>query len=78
MRIRVTRLTVVPEGKPIYDETATEVEITDEGGGEFLIIKQTGGGQGEIRIDAEEWRWVREAIDRMIKEAQPRERPNSD
>ena len=71
MRIRVTQLTVVPEGKPIYDETATQVEITDEGGGEFLIIKQTGGGKGEIRIDAEEWRWVREAIDRMIKEVQP-------
>jgi len=71
MRIRVTQLTVVPEGKPIYDETATQVEITDEGGGEFLIIKQTGGGKGETRIDAEEWRWVREAIDRMIKEVQP-------
>ena len=71
VKIRVTQLTVVMEGKPIYDESATQVEITDEGGGEFLVVKQTTGGQGEIKIDATEWSAVREAIDNLIKEVKP-------
>ncbi len=71
MKIRVTQLTVVMEGKPIYDESATQVEITDEGGGEFLVVKQTTGGRGEIKIDATEWSAVREAIDNLIKEVKP-------
>ena len=68
MKIRVTQLTVVPDGKPIYDESATQVEITDEGGGEFLIIRQAGvvGRQNEIRLDDDEWPTIREAIERMI------------
>ncbi len=68
MRIRVTQLTVVADDKPIFDESATQVEITDEGGGEFVLVKQTGGGQAVVRIDPHEWDRVREAIDQMIRE----------
>jgi hypothetical protein len=71
MRIRVTQLTVVADDKPIFDESATQVEITDEGGGEFVLVKQTGGGQAEIKIDIYEWDRVREAIDQMIRECKP-------
>ena len=71
MRIRVTQLTVVADDKPIFDESATQVEITDEGGGEFVLVKQTGSGQSEIRIDSNEWDRVREAIDQMIRECKP-------
>jgi hypothetical protein len=71
MKIRITQLTVVPDGKPIYDETATSVEITDEGGGEFLIVRQVGSGDGQIRLDDNEWPTIREAIDRMMKEVKP-------
>jgi hypothetical protein len=75
MKIRITQLTVVPDGKPIFDESATQVEITDEGGGEFLIIRQTGvvGRQNEIRLDDDEWPTIREAIERMIDEVKAQE-----
>jgi nitrogen fixation protein FixH len=68
MRIRVTQLTVVADDKPIFDESATQVEITDEGGGEFVLVRQTGSGQAVVRIDPHEWDRVREAIDQMIRE----------
>jgi hypothetical protein len=73
MKIRVTQLTVVPDGKPIFDESATQVEITDEGGGEFLVIRQTGAGGGQIRLDVDEWPTIREAIERMIDEVKEQE-----
>jgi hypothetical protein len=68
MKIRITQLTVVPNGKPIFDESATQVEITDEGGGEFLVIRQPGVIGRYIRLDADEWPTIREAIERMIDE----------
>lgn len=71
MRIRVTQLTVVADDKPIFDESATQVEITDEGGGEFVLVKQTFSSKGEIKIDPSEWDRVREAIDQMIRECKP-------
>jgi hypothetical protein len=71
MRIRVTQLTVVADDKPIFDESATQVEITDEGGGEFVLVRQTGSGQAVVRIDPHEWDRVREAIDQMIRECNP-------
>jgi hypothetical protein len=69
MKIRVTQLTVVPDGKAIFDELATQVEIQDEGAGEFVVVKQTSSAQGEIKIDPAEWPIVREAIGRMVEEA---------
>ena len=71
MRIRVTQLTVVADDKPIFDESATQMEITDEGGGEFVLVRQTGSGQAVVRIDPHEWDRVREAIDQMIRECKP-------
>jgi hypothetical protein len=73
MKIRFTQLTVVPDGKPVFDESATMIEITDEGGGEFLIIRQTGDGGGQIRLDADEWPAIRGAIERMIYEVKAQE-----
>ena len=66
--IRITGLTVAPKGKPIFDESATEIRIMDESGGEFVEVRQFRGGAGELRIDPEEWPTLREAIDRMIGE----------
>lgn len=71
MKFRVTQLTVVPEGKAIFDELATQVEIQDEGAGEFVVVKQTSSANGEIRIDPAEWPIVRDAINRMVEEAKP-------
>lgn len=66
--IRPTGLTVVAHGKPIFDESATDVRLVDEAGGEFVEVRQFRGGTGELRIDIEEWPTLREAIDRMIGE----------
>jgi hypothetical protein len=71
MKIRVTQLTVVADDKSIFDESATQVEITEEGGGEFLIIRQTDSGDSQIRIDAHDWPTVRKAIDQLSKEVKP-------
>jgi hypothetical protein len=71
VKIRITKLTVVPDDKPIFDDGATDVELIDEGGGEFLIVRQVSSGDGQIRLDPSEWPTVREAIDRMMKEVKP-------
>jgi hypothetical protein len=62
---RVTRLHVLPEGEPLFSEQAFTVEIDDEAGGEFVVVRDR---DGEIRLNAEEWPALREAIDRMVKE----------
>lgn len=62
---RVTRLHVLTEGEPLFDERGFSVEIDDEGGGEFVVVHDR---DGEIRLNAEEWPALREAIDRMVKE----------
>lgn len=65
---RVTGMTVVPTGKPIYDQLATEITVADECGGEFLIVKQTWrDGKDGVAFDASEWPAIRDAIESMVK-----------
>lgn len=65
-----TRLTVVPEGEPIFSEMATHIEMQDEAAGPFVELIQIGkldeAGRNTIRIDAEEWPAIRGAIDQML------------
>lgn len=63
---RCTAMTVVPEGKPLYSEMATEVKIIDEGGGEFIEVTQTQSEYSTIRIDPKEWPALRVVINRMV------------
>jgi len=63
---RTTRLAIVPKGDGLYDERVTIVEIDDEGGGEFVVVKQNVVGRGGIAIDGPEWPFVRAAIDEMV------------
>ncbi|MEL6703047.1 MAG: hypothetical protein AAFU38_16195 [Bacteroidota bacterium] len=52
---RITERTLVSPGGSLYDEGVTRISITDEGGGEFLVVSQsTRAGLGEIRINREE------------------------
>lgn len=62
---RVTKMTILPEGEPIFSEWATHIEIDDEGGGELVLVSQE---NGKIRIDPDEWRPLCEAINKMISE----------
>lgn len=65
-----TRLTVVPEGEPIFSELATHIEMQDEAAGPFVELVQVGkigeAGRNAVRIDAEEWPAIRGAVDQMI------------
>ncbi len=68
----MTTLSVIvkPKGEPIYSERATIIEMTDEGAGIFLTLRQIfdGAKKGEIKIDLEEWPTIQEAIGLMLIE----------
>ena len=72
---RTTRLHVGPPGAPLFDDGVTTVEIVDEAAGEFVAVRQPGAfsarGDGEIRIDPEEWPAIRDAISRMVDACRP-------
>ena len=73
---RTTRIVVLPPGEPLFSELATEIEIQDEAGGEFVVIRQcrdTADKAGEIKVDPEEWPELRAAVDRMVAQCQPEE-----
>ena len=62
---RVTEITVVPKGKPLFDECATRVKIDYEPDGEFIEVTQCSEGQS-LRFDPNEWEVVKEVITEMI------------
>lgn len=66
---------VVQAGKSINHESATRIEIVDEGGGPFLEISQD---DGKIRIEAAEWLKLKQAIERMFDIAGFIEREHKD
>lgn len=59
MNPRVTRLTVES------DNARIDVELADEGAGEYVVVRDSVAG-GEIGIDPEEWVGVRNAIDQLM------------
>lgn len=68
---RITQVTVVPRGEPIFSEQATKIEVRDEAAGEFLIVSQMGGHveiDNAIAFDADEWGSIRDAVEFMIKQ----------
>ena len=68
--VRVTRLTVLKTGKPIFDESATHIEIDDEAAGEFICVRQNDINlTNMLRFNPDEWPVLRDAIEFMVKEA---------
>lgn len=61
---------VAPAGEPTFSERATIIEIDDEAGGEFVVIRQQTDQQHDQRIafDADEWPVLRRAIDYAVKQ----------
>ena len=75
---RVTRLTVLPEGEPIFSERATHVEIDDEAAGEFVKITQRGGHKDAdkwVLIAPTEWPAIKGAVDQMMDYIEMHEKP---
>lgn len=61
-------------GEMIYDDAVTRIEIDDEGGGEFLVLKQfTARDAGEVRLDQDEIepliRALRTVVQHLVREA---------
>jgi hypothetical protein len=66
---RITQRIIMPEGTDIFDEGITRVEIDDEAAGEFIVIKQDyDDKENKIKIDFDEWPFVKKAVDKLIKE----------
>ena len=68
MKPRVTQITVGPEDCYLYSEWGHTVKIEDEGGGEFIVVKDHCEEYGKIGIDIKDWPALRAAINRMAKE----------
>ena len=50
--LRTTQLILTPEGDDIYSSMATQFAVTDEGGGEFIEVRQFDKTDGAaIRIE---------------------------
>ena len=73
---RTTQMTILPEGEPIFAESAIKLTIRDDAAGEFLEVATLGDDceAGTILIDPREWPQLREAIDAMMAEITKHER----
>lgn len=56
---------VLPRGRPIFDESAITVEITDDAGGPYVVIYRDEIKDG-ICIDADMWPPLLDAINKML------------
>ncbi len=65
---RITRLTVLPVGEPLFAETATHIQIEDKAAGEFISIEQHNDGAtlGKIVIYHDEWPAIRDAVQKLL------------
>lgn len=50
----------------LLDDLGTEVEIQDEGAGEYVVLRQVPRSVAEVRVDLAEWPTVRAAIDAAV------------
>ena len=65
----ITKIIVVKKNKPTFDESATEIEIVDEGAGPFIKIGQCmEHHSGEILIDVDEWEDIKKGVEFIIEE----------
>ena len=75
LRVRITRLSVLPAKEPLFSERCTNVSIVDEAAGEFLEVEQqsacTDAKSQTIQISPEEWPALKQAIEQMLAECEP-------
>lgn len=70
MKTITSRITILPDGKPIFCHEATEISIVDEAAGPFIEIKQFPeiGDEQTIKFDVYEWKHIENAVDKIIQE----------
>ena len=71
-KIRVTPVCVAVHRErehPVFGEGTTHVQIEDEGGGAFVVLRQFGDHEkeGEMRFDVDELRVVAREAARMVR-----------
>lgn len=67
METRTLKIALVPVGEAIFHERTVTVEIEDEAGGEFVVLRQeVGDYERKFSIDPDEWPRLRDAIDQVI------------
>ena len=72
---RTIKWAIMPKNEPIFSDRTTEIEIEDEGGGEFVVISQNQEGYGKVAFDAGEWPFIRAAIDLAVKSCSKEDKP---
>jgi hypothetical protein len=72
--MNIITTSVIISKTDILDEYATQIEIGNLGGGEFVKISQpcVAGSEG-IGIEAGEWPYIRDQIDKMFADIKQRE-----
>ncbi len=69
IKTRITQLTVLPEGEPIFSEQATHIRIIDEAAGEFVEIEQMNDQEGKkLWIEPYDWTHIKKAVDKLFAE----------
>ena len=73
---RITQMSVLPEGEPLFSEHATTVKIEDDAGGEYLKIIQCRDDMesGVVAICPAEWPQIKSTVDLMMAEIAKHER----
>jgi len=71
--IRTIKTSVLPKGESLFCVEATEVEIVDKAGGEFVKVRQYPDEEVCISIDPTEWDELKQAIDQAFEEIKKHE-----
>lgn len=70
--LRARKWILHPDDEGTMSDFTTEIEVNDEGAGEFLVIRQpfahTKLSAGGIAIDPTEWPALREAVEAAFRE----------
>ena len=75
---RTIKVMLMDKDSAIFARDVWTVEIDDEAGGEFIVVKsgQEDLDPGKILIDPDEWPQLRALIDRMVSECRPPTTPS--
>ena len=69
---RITQITVLPVGDPIFSEGATVISIVDQAAGEYIKVMQQADTTIEMNqtviFEPDEWEEVKGVIDQMFKD----------
>lgn len=67
MKPRITRVTIVNEGEPLFSQYGYTIEIEDEAAGEYIQVTDHHDDCNKITFNPEDWPAIRSAINKMVK-----------